>query len=168
MAWTWITYKCGHEERIQLYGPGRARDARIASYAQRLCRACYFEEHEAQPRYHIRSGGSNSAGRPLVEFIVLDGYELWPALRSHGYSLAEVVLDAMRELQAMTDAIEPGRGATRKAWCRLIPSGDEAMAETRWLDEQGIDFAGALGGHPLEPVYRALIEGRPPQGTIPE
>lgn len=40
MAKYTITYKCGHTEEIQLYGPLKERNSRIAYYASIDCPAC--------------------------------------------------------------------------------------------------------------------------------
>ena len=41
MAWNNLTYSCGHSEQVQLYGPGRDREATIRRAHERLCRECY-------------------------------------------------------------------------------------------------------------------------------
>lgn len=40
MAWTTITYTCGHEDEIQLYGPGRERERKQAAMEAHECPEC--------------------------------------------------------------------------------------------------------------------------------
>jgi len=42
MAWYNVEWACGHEGRMQLYGPGRKRQARVAYEAGRKCFACWL------------------------------------------------------------------------------------------------------------------------------
>ena len=53
MAWETTEWACGHTGTIQLYGPQRQRDSRIASEAGRKCFACWLVEkweQEGDPR----------------------------------------------------------------------------------------------------------------------
>ena len=53
MAWETTEWACGHTGRIQLYGPQKQRDSRIASEAGRKCFACWLVEkwvQEGDPR----------------------------------------------------------------------------------------------------------------------
>ena len=53
MAWETTEWACGHTGEIQLYGPQRQRDSRIASEAGRKCFACWLVEkweQEGDPR----------------------------------------------------------------------------------------------------------------------
>lgn len=46
MAWYPITYRCGHEDRIQIYGPVKDRQWKADRSADRLCRDCWLKERE--------------------------------------------------------------------------------------------------------------------------
>ncbi len=48
MAWNAMEYRCGHTERVQLYGPNRLREQQVARAATQLCPVCYREEREKQ------------------------------------------------------------------------------------------------------------------------
>jgi len=48
MAWETTEWACGHTGKIQLYGPQRQRDSRIASEAGRKCFVCWLVEKWAQ------------------------------------------------------------------------------------------------------------------------
>ena len=54
MAWYEIEYKCGHKDRMQLYGSYRERDRRIAWYKENVicpaCRAAKQKEEAAQQK----------------------------------------------------------------------------------------------------------------------
>lgn len=44
MAWYDVKFSCGHEERMQLYGPTKDRYRKIEYFErQGLCRACWEE-----------------------------------------------------------------------------------------------------------------------------
>ena len=47
MAWTQITYSCGHEDRVQMYGPGRDRERKAEWMGGRLCPTCYATQRDA-------------------------------------------------------------------------------------------------------------------------
>lgn len=42
MAWNKIEWGCGHTGRMQLYGPWRQREARVAYEAGRDCMVCWL------------------------------------------------------------------------------------------------------------------------------
>lgn len=53
MAWEKITWACGHEGDMQLYGKQSARDSRVAYESGRKCMACWLVdkwEEDADPR----------------------------------------------------------------------------------------------------------------------
>lgn len=53
MAWNEITWACGHEGRMQLYGKSSARKSRLALEAGRQCMVCWLIdrwEAEGDPR----------------------------------------------------------------------------------------------------------------------
>lgn len=43
-----VTYRCGHEETVQMYGPHKARDRKVAWLKTTLCPACYAAEQASQ------------------------------------------------------------------------------------------------------------------------
>lgn len=43
MAWHYITYSCGHNGRVQIYGPNRGRPALAQKEADRDCENCRAE-----------------------------------------------------------------------------------------------------------------------------
>lgn len=47
MAWYYITYKCGHSDKVQIVGPTKNRQWIADSKAARLCSNCYKEKVEA-------------------------------------------------------------------------------------------------------------------------
>ena len=47
MAWTKLTYACGHQGEEQMYGPGRERESKVAWIERnKVCPACYAEDRE--------------------------------------------------------------------------------------------------------------------------
>lgn len=40
------TYACGHEGRVQIYGPGKDREWKAAREFSQLCRDCYIAEQQ--------------------------------------------------------------------------------------------------------------------------
>lgn len=47
MAWTAITYRCGHQTEVQMGGPRRAREYRVQQLERRQCAACVEAERVA-------------------------------------------------------------------------------------------------------------------------
>lgn len=74
MAWYDVKFSCGHEERIQLYGPRKGRYRKIEYFErQGLCKACWKEQCRIEEEVAAKRNG-------LVEVEV--GYreykEKWP------------------------------------------------------------------------------------------
>ena len=74
MAWYDVKFSCGHEERMQLYGPTKDRYRKIEYFErQGLCRACWEEQRRIDAEAKAKKEG-------LVEVEV--GYreykEKWP------------------------------------------------------------------------------------------
>lgn len=47
MAWWNISHSCGHEERVQLYGPGADRERKAEWMESRPCPACWRAQKDA-------------------------------------------------------------------------------------------------------------------------
>ena len=81
-----VMFSCGHEETIQLYGPGKERERKIDYYKNYgLCRNCYKAQRDAEfakkseeatemfgtlPELGGRFGGEVLAGTALGETLV--------------------------------------------------------------------------------------------------
>ena len=69
MAWYEIEYKCGHKDRMQLYGSYKERDRRIEWYKENvICPACRAarqkEEAAQQKKADSEAGLPNLSGSP--------------------------------------------------------------------------------------------------------
>ena len=133
MAWTDVRYQCGHEERVQLLGAGRDRDARAWSYSQRLCPVCYRARMETlddgSPR---RPSVVEHVGDGRAEFEVWHTFDCWHRLAHRGYMIE--------------DRLPPGRTGGEggraqpyldhqlaPAYVRTVHSRADYWAEREWL-----------------------------------
>jgi len=75
MAWTEVTWACGHAGSMQLYGKQSARDAKVASEAGRKCMACWlvtqWEEKndpraQREDRYKLAANIAENKGKRIV------------------------------------------------------------------------------------------------------
>lgn len=64
MAWHTITHSCGHEDRHQLYGPGRTRTWRAERLADEPCEACKTAAREAENA--AAAAANREAGLPAL------------------------------------------------------------------------------------------------------
>lgn len=94
-----VTYICGHSDTIQLYGPGRDREWKLAREESKLCPECYKKHlDEERARQNAEAAEANqAAGLPALEgtekqiawaesirFNIQNKFkELIKALRSH-------------------------------------------------------------------------------------
>jgi hypothetical protein len=64
-----VTYACGHSDTIQLYGPGRDRDWKLAREESKLCPDCYKAKLEAdrQKQNAEAAEANQAAGLPVLE-----------------------------------------------------------------------------------------------------
>ena len=67
MAWYEIEYKCGHKDRMQLYGPYTERNRRIEWYKENVicpdCRAAKQKEEAEQQKKEPLLRQANSRNR---------------------------------------------------------------------------------------------------------
>lgn len=51
MMWYDVTYKCGHEDRVQLYGKGKDRERKLWWYANvAVCPCCYKKQQDEEAK----------------------------------------------------------------------------------------------------------------------
>ena len=74
MAWQKITWACGHEGSMQLYGKHSARDARAASEAGQKCMACWLVQQwdtkndpraQREDRYKLAADIAENKGKRI-------------------------------------------------------------------------------------------------------
>ena len=65
MAKYTINRSCGHEERIQIYGPERDRDGKAEREARKLCGECYRTAKLAESKIAGEQAVAATADRPL-------------------------------------------------------------------------------------------------------
>lgn len=127
MAWTDIRYRCGHRDRIQMYGPGRDRDARIWAYGQRLCSACWRELMNARadkPATPIAIFRRSTASEG--ELIISRAWDCWAPLMVRGYRMRE-------EEDERQDPLAPWwQPRMGKVWVRTVTPA-ELEEEIDWL-----------------------------------
>lgn len=70
MAWYEINYTCGHEGRVQLYGPGREREKRIEWMERGVCLDC-LRAQKAEERKQDNTRAADLAGE--IGFATLAG-----------------------------------------------------------------------------------------------
>lgn len=64
-----VTYMCGHEETMQLYGPCKERQRKIEYYRENmLCPECYKKEKQREKEEALRTIKTNP---PLLEIFIL-------------------------------------------------------------------------------------------------
>lgn len=132
MAWTDITYSCGHEDRVQMYGPEIKRQARVFAYRQRPCEACRKASFRPSEEY-IRPGFElGNAGPGKAKITVHRTYDCWRELAARGYRL-----ESLDGILADEDPIEPGRQFAepdaRKAYVRIFEDREAFAADIEWL-----------------------------------
>jgi len=83
MAWTkMVCQKCGAEDRIQLYGPGRDREWKAQNHT---CKACWIagkREEEKALGAEVHAGPD---GQGNIRIAVERAYEIKDALSAAGY-----------------------------------------------------------------------------------
>jgi len=47
----YVTRRCGHDEKISVYGPYRGRDAAIERESNKLCYACWRKRRDCREQY---------------------------------------------------------------------------------------------------------------------
>lgn len=64
-----VTYTCGHTDTIQIYGPGRDREWKLANEESKLCPDCYKAKLEAdrQKQNAEAAEANQAAGLPKLE-----------------------------------------------------------------------------------------------------
>lgn len=64
-----VTYTCGHTDTIQIYGPGRDRERKLANEESKLCPDCYKAKLEAdrQKQNAEAAEANQAAGLPKLE-----------------------------------------------------------------------------------------------------
>lgn len=69
MAKYTVTYVCGHEDTIQLYGPHKDREWRLAREEEKLCPDCYQKqlEEERKKQNEEAAKANQEAGLPPLE-----------------------------------------------------------------------------------------------------
>lgn len=73
MAWTSVTYACGHTGSEQMFGPGRERDRKVEWYARsKLCPECYAKQL-GEKREAARAAAAAKAGE--LDLAPLEGTE---------------------------------------------------------------------------------------------
>ena len=70
MAWNTINHSCGHEQRIQLYGPGKERENRVARMERQVCPDCYREQKEQERLQENERAANLTSG---IGFAALTG-----------------------------------------------------------------------------------------------
>lgn len=182
MAWTRVTFACGHTDRRQFYGRDVQRLARLAYYRQRDCEECFRRKTAARDagrlrpaRVTVRAGG----GRALI--TARQTFDCWRYFARRGYRLET---DHERSATRWDDVEGYRETPTRRCYVRelRLPDGLEAteaalLAELRWLLGIGarietepavVQWARANGvaidaprARPL-PTPRALLQARLP------
>lgn len=173
MAWTTVTYACGHTSREQLYGKYTDR-ASYVEWARRskLCAECYRAKRDAEPpEAHLRP----VYGRRAVEIYILNSYQAKDLLKARGYCFGEYSRPDRGGglLGPVPNAVGQIPLDTYKGWGRRYSVDsprecDACIAEVRWIVKQGwpIHIAdGPLGD--LEVTLAALMEGRPDLLPLP-
>lgn len=77
MAWNTINHTCGHEQRIQLYGPVKGRENTVASMERQLCPDCRRATH-TQPEFiftytELSDESKHTARETIIEILQRKG-----------------------------------------------------------------------------------------------
>lgn len=78
MAWTDVTYSCGHEGREQMTGPHRDRESRVALIGRsKLCPECYAKELEETRSREFEAAKRSSEEMKLPDLTGTEKQVAW-------------------------------------------------------------------------------------------
>jgi hypothetical protein len=151
MAWEYIDWSCGHEDRKQLYGPNKERE-RYVAWAEEsgICPDCYREQKraesaEAGPQFYARK---TSQGVEIVCWS--ESFGIKDDLKARGWRFGHVYPPVGgRDILEMESL---------KGWTLVAEKQEDAEKEVAWIAEQGWSFRVQGVG---EGMFAALAEGRP-------
>jgi len=68
MAWNEINYSCGHSDRIQMYGPHRARESKKEWMERGVCPECYRKQkvEERAKERQVAAEQARASGLPAL------------------------------------------------------------------------------------------------------
>lgn len=158
-----VEHSCGHSSTVDLIGPGRERESKLAWLGSRPCKSCWAAQRRAaeaaQPiTMAITSNGldRDQDGRLIAEVVLSGGTEpRRDEIRGMGYSWETPRGSVLGGLLAMS--------APPRRWIKIIPlesllpgEADQPSAILRGI----VDEAKALGTEPrldLGPIDLAMI-----------
>lgn len=159
MAWTTITYMCGHEDREQLYGPYRERDRYVEWASEnRLCPACYKRQLKEQRSRDYERGKAIEAELGLPQLEGAPRQVTWAT------SIRGKAADTLRGLvkgwvgpsYAADHALRSACAADSDGW--IAESLGFITSASRWID-RGDGIAREIWRDHLRPALDAALDG---------
>ena len=126
MAWTKLTYACGHQGEEQMYGPGRERESKVAWIERnKVCPACYAEDRE---RIKAEAAQKNAeAGLPALTGT--DPQKAWAEqIRAGAVSVIATATGMLASTGSSTSATVTSPGRTLR-WIRAAAGLALVLAE---------------------------------------
>jgi hypothetical protein len=110
-----VTYSCGHQDRIQLFGPHKDRQERINWLeSQGLCRACYTAKKRAEekikgPLFVFRRSYQRGADDQLEVLCTEGSYDIKEELEARGFRfVSELDVAGGHGFMSLTSKPRPG------------------------------------------------------------
>ena len=132
MAWNNLSYSCGHNEQVQLYGPGRDREATIRRAHERLCRECYRAAETA------RTAKAAESMPNLPDLI--GGTEKQRAWAQ------TIRIDKLAQLEGVIREVDARGTGDEQEQIRMLGQLLRAQTKTRyWIDNRDMSITRLLG-----------------------
>lgn len=150
-----VTYMCGHEETMQLYGPYKERERKIEYYRENmLCPACYKKEKEKEKEEAYKTFKTNP---PVYSISITSEVDLrsWnPIFRIVVTGNTIPIKDVLKKVGY---SWENGMYSydIRRCWIKYVPM--ECLdAECRYID----DLGARQGGKSVEEILSSNLGRR--------
>ena len=145
-----VTYMCGHEETMQLYGPCKERQRKIEYYRENmLCPECYKKEKEKEKEEAYRTFKTNP---PVYSISITDDVDFrsWnPLFKIVVTGNTIPIKDELKKIGYNWD-YEWFDCNTKRCWIKRVPM--ECLdAECRYMD----DLGARLGGKSIEEILNS-------------
>jgi len=143
-----VTRECGHEEEIQIYGPGKDRESKAEYEATKLCGTCYQAKIQADRKAESEQAAEQSKATGLPALQGSDKQVAWAESVRAEY-LAGVV-----KAEQLLAANFGARGAAEAA--KALPE-IRKQAESRTSAHEWIERRDRTAGADLRDAVRAML-----------
>lgn len=136
MAWQTITYKCGHEDSVQLYGPYKDRDSKAEWMAQGVCPACYKEQMQAKRKAEGPAFAVRRSSNSIIIECYQESYGIKDELKARGYRFNDQVI--------IPGTVTLADWRTTKGWSKSFPA-PAPDGQDEWVAAVSAEFEWILG-----------------------